>query len=105
MGGAGPAGNQVRHQPADGGGPQRLYPQGLPADESVALDFTWQHLRTHGVADSTYQTAQAGFGDAGLVELTTLVGFSAMCCCIMNVARTPAPSDRGVPPLSAFFPS
>ena len=51
------------------------YPHDMPADESVALDFTWQLLRIHGVADPTYQAAQSTFGDASLVELTTLVGF------------------------------
>jgi len=65
-------------------------PKQLPADEEAALDFMRELLATHGVCDATYAQALAHFGEQGVVELTTLVGYFAMVNWVMNVARTPA---------------
>jgi 4-carboxymuconolactone decarboxylase len=65
-------------------------PKQLPPDEQAALDFTLELLTTHGVSDPTYEDAVAAFGERGVVELATLVGYFAMVCWLMNVARTPA---------------
>lgn len=65
-------------------------PRNLPADEQAALDFTLELLTTHGVGDPTYEDALAAFGEQGVVELATLVGYFAMVSWLMNVARTPA---------------
>jgi 4-carboxymuconolactone decarboxylase len=68
-------------------------PKQLAADEEAALDFTRELLATHGVADATYGDALAAFGEQGLVELASLVGYFAMVSWVMNVARTPAQSS------------
>jgi 4-carboxymuconolactone decarboxylase len=65
-------------------------PKPLPADEEVALEFTRELLATHGVCDATYADALAQFGEQGVVELATLIGYFAMVSWVMNVARTPA---------------
>lgn len=65
-------------------------PKQLPADEEAALDFTRELLATHGVSDAAYAGALAAFGEQGVVELGTLVGYFAMVSWLMNVARTPA---------------
>jgi 4-carboxymuconolactone decarboxylase len=65
-------------------------PKQLPPDEEAALDFTFELLTTHGVSDPAYEAALAAFGEQGVVELTMLVGYFAMICWMMNVARTPA---------------
>ena len=64
-------------------------PRNLKADEEAALDFTHELLRTHGTSDPTYAAALDAFGEQGVVELTTLIGYFAMVSWLMNVARTP----------------
>jgi 4-carboxymuconolactone decarboxylase len=77
-------------------------PRQLPADEQAALDFTFELLATHGVSDPTYADALAAFGEQGVVELTTLVGYFAMVSWVMNVARTPANAGTPADALGAF---
>jgi 4-carboxymuconolactone decarboxylase len=76
-------------------------PKGLPADEELALDFTTELLNTNGASDATYKAAVEHFGEQGLVELTSLIGYFVMVNWLMNVARTPSlPSSEA--PLTAF---
>jgi 4-carboxymuconolactone decarboxylase len=77
-------------------------PKELQPDEELALDFTQELLRTHGVSDPTYQAAAGQFGEAGVVELTTLVGYFVMVSWLMNVAHTPAQAGALAEPLQAF---
>jgi len=74
----------------------------LQADEELALDFARELLHTHGVSDPTYAAAIAAFGEQGVVELTTLIGYFAMVNWVMNVARTPAMASAKGEPLQAF---
>ncbi|MES2937241.1 MAG: carboxymuconolactone decarboxylase family protein [Pseudomonadota bacterium] len=78
------------------------WPKALPADEDIALDFTRELLATHGVSDPTYASALAQFGEQGLVELASLIGYFAMVSWLMNVARTPAQAGAQAKPLEAF---
>ncbi|MCD6061429.1 MAG: hypothetical protein K0S16_1740, partial [Moraxellaceae bacterium] len=55
-------------------------PKQLAPDEEVALDFTRELLQTHGTSDPTYQAALATFGEQGVVELASLVGYFVMVC-------------------------
>jgi 4-carboxymuconolactone decarboxylase len=80
---------------------QGARPEGLAADEAVALDFAQELLHTHGSSDLTYGRALARFGEQGVVELTMLVGYFAMVSWLMNVAHTPAQRSSGAP-LTAF---
>jgi 4-carboxymuconolactone decarboxylase len=77
-------------------------PHPLAADEECALDFTLELLRSHGSSDPTYAAALAQFGEQGVVELTTLVGYFMMVNWVMNVARTPAQANAQGEPLQAF---
>jgi 4-carboxymuconolactone decarboxylase len=76
-------------------------PKGLPVDEEVALDFTAELLNRHGTSEATYVAAVARFGEQGVVELATLVGYFVMVCWLMNVAHTPAQANPAAP-LRAF---
>ncbi|MEJ5992092.1 carboxymuconolactone decarboxylase family protein [Ramlibacter sp. PS3R-8] len=78
-------------------------PKSMKPDEEAALDFTHELLRTHGTSDPTYAAALAAFGEQGVVELATLVGYFAMVSWLMNVARTPtqATSVEGLDPFPA----
>ena len=77
-------------------------PKGLRADEEAALDFSGELLHTHGVSEPTYQAALAQFGEQGVVELATLVGYFVMVSWLMNVAHTPAQATAQGAPLQAF---
>ena len=77
-------------------------PQQLAVDEACAVDFIVELMRRHGVSDATFAESAACFGEPGVVELTALVGYFAMVCWIMNVARTPGPKGSQVPGLAAF---
>ena len=69
---------------------QGARPRPLAPDEQDTADFVDELLATHGVSDLTYQTALARWGERGIVELTSLVGYFVMVSWLMNVARTPA---------------
>ena len=81
---------------------QGARPRGLAPDEQDALDFAQELLATHGVSDPTYRAALARWGEPGVVELTTLVGYFAMVSWLMNVARTPALAGAAGPGIDAF---
>ena len=77
-------------------------PKGLRADEEAALDFASELLHTHGTSEPTYNAALAAFGEQGVVELATLVGYFVMVSWLMNVAHTPAQATAQGAPLQAF---
>lgn len=77
-------------------------PRALAADEETALDFARELMQTHGCSDPTYQAALQAFGEQGIVELTTLVGYFVMVSWLMNVARTPAMAGAAGPGIDAF---
>lgn len=78
------------------------HPHGAAADEAAAIDLVTELLAHHGVCDASYAAALAVFGEQGVVELTTLVGYFAMVCWVMNVARTPGQPPAGFSALDAF---
>jgi 4-carboxymuconolactone decarboxylase len=78
------------------------YPHSAAADEAAMVDLVRELLAHHGVCDASYAAALAVFGEQGVVELTTLVGYFAMVCWVMNVARTPGQPQAGFSALDAF---
>ena len=77
-------------------------PTGLPDDEALALDFANEVLVRNGASEPTYNAAVARFGEQGVVELTTLIGYFVMVNWVMNVAHTCARPAPGVAPLAPF---
>ena len=77
-------------------------PKQLPPDEEAALDFAHELLRTNGASDATYAAALRCFGEQGVVELASLIGYFAMVSWVMNVARTPAQAGTAGPGIDAF---
>lgn len=77
-------------------------PRGLATDLETTIDFVDELMRRHGVSDATYAEAVRCFGEPGVVELTALVGYFAMVCWLVNVARTPGPAGSATAPLAAF---
>jgi 4-carboxymuconolactone decarboxylase len=67
-------------------------PADLPADLGLARILARELVMQHRLGDRTYEDAVAQWGEPTLVELLTLVGYFAMVCWLMNVARTPGPA-------------
>ena len=78
---------------------QGVRPERLTDDERTIHDFSVELLERHGVSDATYQRALVILGEAGVVELTSLIGYFAMVSWLMNVARTPSRPTATVTPL------
>jgi 4-carboxymuconolactone decarboxylase len=74
-------------------------PPGLPPDLQRCWDFGTQLLDGHAVDDACYAAASEAFGEAGVVELATLIGYFVMVSWLMNVARTPSRPTAEVVPL------
>jgi 4-carboxymuconolactone decarboxylase len=67
-------------------------------DERRVVDMVQELLTTRGLSDPTYADAAAAFGERGVVELVSLVGYFTMLSMVLNVAGTP-PDVSDVPPL------
>ena len=66
-------------------------PKDLRADLVLARTVTEELLHKHRLSDRTWEAGLKQWGEATLVELLTLIGYFAMVCWVMNVARTPGP--------------
>jgi 4-carboxymuconolactone decarboxylase len=58
--------------------------------------------RNQSVSDATYQRALERFGEQGIVEAVSLMGYYTMISMVLNTARTPLPA--GAPLALAPFP-
>lgn len=65
-------------------------------DEAVVHRFSRQLLETGRVDDEAYAAARELLGDAGLVDLVSLVGFYCVISVLLNTFRVPTP--RGEEP-------
>ena len=77
-------------------------PDGMLEDEEILYDFILELQRNHSVSDATYDRAVERFGEQGVVETVSLVGYYTMISMILNTARTPLPADAK--PALAPFP-
>ncbi|HEV7914359.1 MAG TPA: carboxymuconolactone decarboxylase family protein [Albitalea sp.] len=69
-------------------------PDAMDDDEACVHDFAMELLQARGVGDASYQAALQRFGERGVVELTSLIGYFAMVSMVLNVAHTPAESGN-----------
>jgi 4-carboxymuconolactone decarboxylase len=74
-------------------------PADMNDDEACVHDFATELLQHHGVSEATYQAALARFGERGVVELASLVGYFVMVSLVLNVAHTPPEAELHVTPL------
>ncbi|MEJ2087574.1 MAG: carboxymuconolactone decarboxylase family protein [Gammaproteobacteria bacterium] len=59
-------------------------PPALEGDEAVAHAFTDELLRRHRPSQQTYDSALAVFGEPGLIELVTLIGYYVLVSYTLN---------------------
>ena len=74
----------------------------MKADETIAFDFATELLNLNSVSDATFAEAKNTFGEVGVVELATLVGYFVMVSWVMNVARTPFAGTNDFAALTPF---
>ena len=78
---------------ADGTQPASMQP-----DEAIVYQFCTELLRTKQVSDATFRGATDKFGERGVVDLISVVGYYHLVSMVLNVDRYPLP-DGVQPPL------
>jgi len=76
-------------------------PEGMVEDEAILYDFCMELERNQSVSDATYARALERFGEQGIVETVSLMGYYTMISMVLNTARTPLPAGEK-PALSPF---
>jgi 4-carboxymuconolactone decarboxylase len=77
-------------------------PERMAEDEEIIYNFCDELLSNQSVSDPTYARALAKFGESGIVEAASLVGYYTYLSMLMNTARSPLPADAK--PLLSPFP-
>jgi 4-carboxymuconolactone decarboxylase len=77
-------------------------PAGMVEEEEILYDLCMEMQRNHSVSDATYERAVARFGEQGVVETVSLMGYYTMIAMILNTSRAPLPA--GATPALAPFP-
>ena len=77
-------------------------PDGMVAEEEILYELCMELQRNHSVSDGTYERAVERFGEQGVVEVVSLMGYYTMISLILNTSRAPLP--EGATPALAPFP-
>jgi 4-carboxymuconolactone decarboxylase len=77
-------------------------PDGMVAEEEILYELCMELQRNHSVSDGTYERAVERFGEQGVVEVVSLMGYYMMISLILNTSRAPLP--EGATPALAPFP-
>jgi len=66
-------------------------PASMQPDQVAVYNFSDELLRTRQVSDATFKAVVDKFGERGVVDLTSLIGYYSMVSAMMNVDRYPLP--------------
>lgn len=77
-------------------------PESMNDEETLVHDFTSELLQHHGASETTYRRAVERFGEHGVVELTSLIGYFVMVSMVLNVTHTPEEPNPAVVALERF---
>jgi 4-carboxymuconolactone decarboxylase len=69
----------------------------MAEDEELVYDTLTELINSKGLSDPTYARAVAKFGEQGLVDLISIVGYYTMLAMVMNVARTGVGDGKPLP--------
>jgi 4-carboxymuconolactone decarboxylase len=76
----------------------RQDPAALGEEDAFPVQFAQALLRQHRLSDEFFAEAQSRFGDSGVIELMTTVGYYAMLGCLLNgLEIEPAPDAPQLP--------
>ena len=77
-------------------------PEAMVDEEAILYDFCMELQRNQSVSDVIYARALERFGEQGIVEIVSLMGYYTMISMVLNTARTPLPA--GATPALPPFP-
>jgi 4-carboxymuconolactone decarboxylase len=77
-------------------------PEGMVAEEEILYELVLELQRNHSLSDDTYERAVERFGEQGVIEVVSLMGYYTMISMILNTSRAPLP--EGATPALAPFP-
>jgi 4-carboxymuconolactone decarboxylase len=77
-------------------------PEGMVEEEEILYEFCMELQRNRSVSDATYERTVSRFGEQGVVETVSLMGYYSMVSMLSNVSRPPLPADAA--PALAPFP-
>ncbi len=76
-------------------------PEGMVEEEEILYEFCMELQRNRSVSDVTYERAASRFGELGVVEIVSVMGYYTMVSMISSVSRPPLPAGA-IPALAAF---
>jgi 4-carboxymuconolactone decarboxylase len=68
-------------------------PSGMKPDEEATYNFCDELLKSKHVSDATYKAAVDQFGERGVVDLISVMGYFHTVAMMLNVDRYPPPTD------------
>jgi 4-carboxymuconolactone decarboxylase len=71
-------------------------PESMDADETIIYNFATELLNTHQISDPIFKTTKDKFGERGVVDLISVMGYYQLVSMLLNVDRYPLPA--GVKP-------
>jgi 4-carboxymuconolactone decarboxylase len=78
-------------------------PVQMADDEALVYDLCAEVQRNHGVSDAVYARALSAFGEKGVLDAVSILGFYTFLAVPLNTARTPARGQgNDVPPLPSL---
>jgi 4-carboxymuconolactone decarboxylase len=77
-------------------------PARMSEDEEILYDVCAELQRARSVSDATYARAVAKFGEQGVIDTVSIVGYYSFLAMVLNTARTPVPAGAAAPPLAPF---
>ena len=76
----------------------RLPTSGLSNEYAEIVEFTRDLLVDHRVSDEAFDAVKGRFGESGLIELTSTVGYYSMIACVLNATEIqPPPGSPQLP--------
>jgi 4-carboxymuconolactone decarboxylase len=75
-------------------------PARMADDEALVYDVCMELQHYRGLSDATYARMVSAYGEKGVIDLASIVGFYTFIAMPLNIAHTPARSDA--PPLAAI---
>jgi 4-carboxymuconolactone decarboxylase len=72
-------------------------PKSAPRDEMAIYAFIKELYATRRVSNTTYARVHKFLGDAGMVELTGILGYYVLISMTLNVFRMPLPEGEALP--------
>jgi len=74
-------------------------PASMSGDEALVYDATIELVHHRGLADATYRAAVDRFGEQGVIDLVSLIGYFTLISMVLNVAHIPQEDNTAVQPL------